>query len=158
MLLLKKLLVHCSYDEEISSLCRKSGRVDSNADILELREFSSSTRMGCKLNALKRKSGRATRRNVELDEYEAVIIACEEWMGAVPSPVSSFIENSNLRYKNVICIVFGNGAFAKKAEDYLRVKVSLSGGTVQNAITVPVKTLKTCDEDILFYVRHKLAV
>lgn len=155
---MKKLLVHCSYDEEISLLCRKSGRDEGETDVLELREFSSSTRMGSRINALKGKSGRSFRRSIELNEYETVIIACQEWMGAVPAVISSFIEGSDLRYKNVVCIVFGNGTFAKKAADYLRVRVSLSGGTVSNAITVPVKTLKTCDEDVLFHVRHKLAV
>ena len=155
---MKKLLVHCSYDDEISSLCRRSGRNDSETDVLELREFSASSRMGCKINALKGKGSKGLAKNIELTEYDTVILACEEWVGAVPSAMSAFIENSNLRYKNVVCIVFGNGVFAKKAADYLRVKVSLSGGTVQNAITVPVKPLKTCEEDVLFYVRHKLAV
>ncbi len=154
---MKKLLVHCSYDDEISLLCRRSGRGDTTTDVLELREISASSRVGCKINALKGKGARLAQR-VELTEYDTVILACEEWMGVVPSAMSAFIENSNLRYKKVICIVFGNGVFAKKAEDYLRVKVSLSGGTVQNAITVPAKPLKTCEEDVLFYVRHKLAV
>ena len=154
---MKNLLVYCSYDDEIGSLCRKSGRDDGATDVIELRELSASTRVGCKINSLKGK-GRSLKRFIELDEYETVIIACQEWMGAVPVAVSSFIENSDLRNKKVVCIVFGNGAFAKKASDYLRVKVSLSGGTVRNAITVPGKSLKTCDEDVLFYVRHKLAV
>ncbi len=155
---MKKLLVHCSYDDDIGYLCRRSGRNDIDTDVLELREFSASSKIGCKINSLKNKRAKLGLRNISLDEYDMVIFACEEWMGVAPPVLNSFIENSDLRFKNVVCIVFGNGSFAKKAADGLRVKVALSGGTVKNAITVSAKALKTCDEDVLFYVRHKLAV
>lgn len=155
---MKKLLVHCSYDEDVSYLCRCSGADDCDVDVLELYDSSSSSRMGTRLGALRGRDAKIRLRNADLSEYDTVILASDEWMGGVCPAMSAFIKQNELRFKNVVCIVFGNGVFATKAADSLRVMVSLSGGTVRNAITVSKKGFKNCDEDLLFYVRHKLVV
>jgi hypothetical protein len=40
----------------------------------------------------------------------------------------------------------------------LRNRISLSGGTVRNIISISVKELKREEEDVLFSVRHRMAV
>lgn len=155
---MKKLLVHCSYDEDVSYLCRCSGGDECDVDALELYALSGSSRMGSRLGALRGKVPDIKFRGYDLSGYDTVVLACDEWMGGVIPAMGTFIRQNELRGKNVVCIVFGNGAFAKKAADSLKVMVSLSGGTVRNSITVSKKGFKNCEEDLLFYVRHRLAV
>ena len=69
-----------------------------------------------------------------------------------------FIRQNDLRFKNIICLVFGEGRSTKKAGDALRTEVSLSGGTVNCVISVSARALKREAEDVLFYVRHRLHV
>jgi hypothetical protein len=79
-------------------------------------------------------------------------------MGEIPPEISAFITKNNLRYKTIDCIVFGDGRSAERAKDSLRVRVSLSGGTVRNVVSISRRELKYEEEDVLFSVRHRLAV
>ncbi len=96
--------------------------------------------------------------DVNLNEFDRIIIACDEFAGEVAPEVSDFIKANDFRYKSVDCIVFGNGRFVRRAMDGLRVKVSLSGGTVGTCVSVSGKELKRDEEDLLFSVRHRLVV
>ena len=79
-------------------------------------------------------------------------------MGEIPPEVCAFIAKNELRYKTIDCIVFGDGRNVNKAKDMLRNRVSLSGGTVRNIISISIKELKREEEDVLFSVRHRMAV
>ena len=95
---------------------------------------------------------------MDFNDFDRIIIACDEFAGEVSPEITDFIKSNNFRYKNVDCIVFGDGRGARRAKDILKVKISLSGGTVRNCVSVSSKELKKEEEDILFSVRHRLAV
>ena len=87
-----------------------------------------------------------------------MILATDETFGNIAPAMKVFIRQNELRFKNVICLVFGEGRSTKKAADALRTEVSLSGGTASCVISVSTRALKKEAEDLLFYVRHKLYV
>lgn len=154
---LRTLLVHYSDDELISELCAKSS--SDHTDVLELHELSGQTPFGRRLSALR--GGYTRLRNYEdvhLDAYDTVVLATNEWFGGVYPAMNTFIRENDLRFKDVVCLVFGEGRGAKKAGDALRNRVSLSGGTPRCVVTVPVKGLKQDEEDLLFYLRHRIRV
>ena len=69
-----------------------------------------------------------------------------------------FIRQNDLRFKNIVCLVFGEGRSQKKATDALRTEISLAGGTASCVISVSTRAFKREAEDLLFYVRHRLHV
>ena len=156
---LKTLFVYCSDDDTINALCNESALRKLDTVALEL---SNCTRK----STFKRYFGiDRTRRgyyyagyDVEIEKFDKIIFACDEYMGEIPPEISAFIRKHELRYKEIDCIVFGDGKNARKAKDNLRVRVSLSGGTVRNTISVSAKELKREEEDVFFSVRHRLAV
>ncbi len=157
VIVLRNLLVHCSEDDEINILCRQSAFRKRDTDTFELHS-STSASLKDKVFALFGKSRLPINYNMDLSGYHTLILACDEWAGGVLPLMSSFIAANDLRYKNVVCIVFGSGPLARRTAENLRIRVSLSGGTVANVICVPVGVFKNDDEDLLFHIRHKLAV
>ena len=105
-----------------------------------------------------KRSAAGCRVDLNINEFDKLILACDEYFGEIPPEVSAFIKKFNLRYKDIDCIVFGCGRTVKKAKDTLRNCVSLSGGTVRNIVSASSKELKREEEDIIFSLRHRLAV
>ena len=154
---MKTLLVHCSGDEAVTSLCAKSA--SSNIDVLELRELSNASPMMKRIkNFCGRPAGVPRSYDLPVEVYDKIIIACDGCLSGVYPVVGKFIEKHTLRSKDVSCIVFGEGRIAQKASDALRVLVALSGGTVSRLVSVPVRTFKRDEEDVLTFVRHEMAV
>ena len=156
---MKTFFVYCSEDDTVNALCNESALRKNATVAIELR------------NSVKRSSfcryfgaNRARRfsspggYDVDFDTFDKIIFACDEYLGEIPPEISAFITKHELRYKDIDCIVFGDGRNARKAKDALRVRISLSGGTVRNIVSVSVKELKREEEDVLFSVRHRLAV
>ena len=94
----------------------------------------------------------------DLNDYETVILATDESFGNIAPAMKVFIRQNDLRFKNIICLVFGEGRSQEKASDALRTEVSLSGGTANCVISVSQRALKREAEDLLFYVRHCIHV
>lgn len=156
---MKTLFVYCSEDESINSLCNESALKKSETKALSLcgvRDKSTFSRY-FGINRVRRFSCVGDY-GVDLNDFDKVILACDEFMGEIPPEISAFISKNDLRYKNIDCIVFGNGRSAKRAKDSLKNRVSLSGGTVRSCVTVSVKEVKSQEEDVLFSVRHRLVV
>ncbi len=156
---MKTLFVYCSEDEFINSLCNESALKKKDTKSLSLcgiKEKSTFSRY-FGINRVRRFSYVGDY-GIDLNEFEKVILACDEYLGEIPPELSAFISRNDLRYKDIDCIVFGNGRNAKKATDTIKNRVSLSGGTVRNSVSVSVRELKNQAEDILFSVRHRLAV
>lgn len=155
---MKTLFVYCSDDAAINSLCRESAFKKKDAKSLQLTSFSRKSLLSRCLGATKSDAPSHKDCTVDINDFERVIIACDEFAGIILPEVVDFIKDNNFRYKNVDCIVFGEGRSVKKAKDYLKVCISLSGGTVRNCVSVSAREIKRQDEDLLFSVRHRLAV
>ncbi len=156
---MKTLFIYCSDDEAVNSLCNESAFKKEKTKALPLyRDNSEST--------FKRYFGvnRARRYTcsgdygVDINEFDKIIIACDEYLGSIPPEVTAFISKNDMRYKHIDCIVFGIGRNAKKATDTLKNRVSLSGGTVRSCVSISPREIKREEEDVLFSVRHRLAV
>ena len=155
---LKTLFVYCAGDEDINSLCRESAFKKKSARAVQLASCSSKLFL---LHCLGNKNkGEASFFDcgVQVENFERIIIACDEFLGELPPAVTSFISNNNFRYKTVDCIVFGEGRSINRAKDSIKVKVALSGGTVRNCVCLSSRKIKAEGEDLLFSVRHRIAV
>lgn len=156
---MKTLFVYCSDDELVNSLCNESALkiCDAKSLCLSGEKVRSSFSRYFGINRVRRFSSVGSY-GVDVSAFDKVIIACDEYMGEIPPEISAFITKNDLRYKTIDCIVFAEGRNARKAKDSLKVRVSLSGGTVRNCVSLSVKEAKKEAEDILFSVRHRMAV
>ncbi len=153
---MKTLLVHFSYDNEVKELCSRSESKD--IDVLELRDLSRKTFFGNLLGTKKPSAIRLKGYDIDLNEYDNVIVATDETFGNIAPAMKVFIRQNDLRYKNIICLVFGEGRSTKRAADALRTEISLSGGTANCVVSVSTRAFKKEAEDLLFYVRHRIHV
>lgn len=156
---LKTLFVYCSGDDTVNSLCSESVLRKRDTKALELNHniHKSAFSRYFGIHRVRRFSSVGSY-GVDVDEFDKIIFACDEYMGEIPPEVCAFITKNNLRYKTIDCIVFGDGRNVQKAKNMLRNRISLSGGTVRNIISISVKELKREEEDVLFSVRHRMAV
>ncbi|MBQ8183344.1 MAG: hypothetical protein IJ025_05535 [Clostridia bacterium] len=156
---MKTLFVYCSDDDTINALCNESALKKRDTKALSLsRSNGKNVFSRCFCVARQGKSFCYSGYDVDVASYEKIIFACDEYLGEIPAEITAFIAKNDLRYKNIDCIVFGNGRSANRAMDSLRVKISLSGGTARNTFCISTREIKREDEDILFSVRHRLAV
>ncbi len=156
---MKTLFVYCSDDDTINTLCNESALRKRDTKALSLSCGSGKSPLSRYLGvARSRKSFCYSGYDIDITEYEKIIFACDECLGEIPSQISAFIEKNDLRYKNIDCIVFGDGRGVNRALDSLRVRISLSGGTARSVVGVSAREIKREDEDILFSVRHRLVV
>ncbi len=156
---MKTLFVYCSDDDTINALCNESALRKRDTKALSLCCGSSKFHFSRYLGATRnRKNFCYSGYDVDITEYDRIIFACDEVLGEIPSEISAFIEKNDLRYKNIDCIVFGDGRGVNRALDSLRVRISLSGGTARSVVGVSAREIKREDEDILFSVRHRLVV
>lgn len=156
---MKTLFVYCSDDEAINSLCRESAFKRPDAHAVQLTSFSGKSLISRYLNVShNKKEMRCKDYGLSINDFDRIIIACDEFVGEISPEVSLFIKSYDFRYKLVDCIVFGEGRCAKKAKDILKMQLSLSGGTVRNCVNVSSKELKREEEDLLFSVRHRMAI
>ncbi len=156
---METLFVYCSADESLNSLCRESAFKRRDARMLELRGDSQRSFLKKLVDffCIKQDSS-ACAIEGGVSHFDRIIIACDEFAGELPSEIRAFIKNNDFRYKTVDCMIFGTGKRAMRAKDNLKVIVSLSGGTVRSALSVSPRELKREDEDILFSLRHRIAV
>lgn len=155
---MKTLFVYYSDDAAINSLCRESAFKKRETKSLQLTTFSRKSPLSKYLGAVKSDVPSHKDCAVDINDFERIIIACDEFAGTISPEVVNFIKYNDFRYKNVDCIVFGEGRSAKKAKDSLKVCLSLSGGTVRNCVSVSAREIKRQEEDLLFSVRHRLVV
>lgn len=156
---MKTLFVYCSDDDTLNALCNESALKKRDTKALELSRNSSKTSFGRYFGINRpRRYSNVGGYDIDVGDFDKIIFACDEYMGEIPPEISAFIAKNDLRYKDIDCLVFGDGKFARKAIDSLRVQISLSGGTARNAVSVSVKEIKREAEDVLFSVRHRLAV
>lgn len=153
------LFVYCSDDDTVNSLCNESVLKKRNTQALKLSSSNNSSTFSryFGINRPRRYSS-LKKYDVDVDSFDKIIFACDGYMGVIPPEISAFISKTNLRYKTIDCIVFGDGRTVERAKDSLRVRVSLSGGTVRNIVSVSRRELRYEEEDVLFSVRHRLAV
>lgn len=155
---MKTLFVYCAGDEDIISLCRESAFKKKSAKAVQLVGCSSKLfLLHCFSNKNKVEQP-FLNCHVQVAEFERIIIACDELVGEIPPAVTAFIGKNDFRYKTVDCIVFGQGRSVNRAKDSLKMKVALSGGTVRNSICLSSRKIKAEGEDLLFSVRHRIAV
>lgn len=156
---MKTLFVYCSDDDTINALCNESALKKRDTKVLSLSCSGNKSVFSRYLGAARsRKNFCYSGYDIDVAEYERIIFACDEVLGEIPSQLSAFIEKNDLRYKNIDCIVFGDGRGVNRALDSLRVRISLSGGTARSTVCVSAREIKRENEDILFSVRHRLVV
>ena len=156
---MKTLFVYCSDDDTINSLCSESAMKKRDTVAFELSNSTKKSSFSRYFGVNRaRKFSSIGGYDIDINEFDKIIFACDEYMGEIPPEMSAFITKHELRYKEIDCIVFGDGKTARRAKDGLRVRISLSGGTVRNIVNISVKELKRDAEDVLFSVRHRLAV
>ncbi len=155
---METLFIYCSDDDAVNALCKESAMRKRDTRAVELMSTRGKTLLSRYLGVTVKRRSYIGAYDIDFNEYDRVIFACDECFGEIPVEIKEFILSNDLRYKDIDCIVFGDGKYAGKAKDALRVSVSLSGGTVRNAVSVSVKELKREEEDVLFSIRHRLAV
>ncbi len=153
---LKTLLVHFSNDMEVKELCSRSESQD--IDVLELRDLSRKNFFSSYFCTKKPSAIRLRGYDIDFEDYETIILATDESFGNIAPAMKVFIRQNDLRFKNIVCLVFGEGRSQKKATDALRTEISLAGGTASCVISVSTRAFKREAEDLLFYVRHRLHV
>lgn len=153
---MKTLLVYYSEDERIKSLCRKSE--SKKIATCELRDLSGSSLFKRKLSVITGGHSSVSECNFDLNEFDSVIFASDGMFGGLAPAMISFIKTADLHNKKVYGVVFGDRKSAQRATDTFRTSVSLSGGTAEAVVTVPVKAFKRCEEDVICFVRHRIAV
>lgn len=151
------LFVYSFDNEAINSLCRVGSYSQNKTEALQLSSYSDKSVFSRFLWQNRRRS-RFSDYNVDFKSFDRIIIACDEFAGEISPEIADFISNNDFRYKCVDCVVFGVGRLVKRAEDSIKIRISLSGGTVRNCICVSTKELKKENEDLLFSLRHRLAV
>ena len=104
---LKTLLVHFSYDNEVKDLCSRSESQD--IDVLELRDLSRKSIFYSRFTAKKPSDIRLRCYDIDFNDYDNVILATDETFGNIAPAMKVFIRQNELRFKNVICLVFGEG-------------------------------------------------
>lgn len=152
----KTLLIYYSEDDSVSALCRKSA--SKSISVCELRELSGLSYIKRLFNSLKGLPAPVSSCTYDLNDFESVILASDGRFGGLSPEMKSFIKNVKLQNKKVYCVIFGDGKKAKRAEDDFRTCVSLSGATVQKAVTVSSRAFKRDEEDVLYYMRHKIKI
>lgn len=156
---MKTLFVYCSDDDTINALCNESALKKRDTKALSLSCGNSKNVFSrCFSVVRQNKNFCYSGYDVDVASYDKIIFACDESFGEIPAGITAFIAKNDLRYKDIDCIVFGDGRGASRAMDSLRVKISLSGGTARNTFCVSAREIKREEEDILFSVRHRLAV
>lgn len=155
---METLFIYCSDDDAVNALCNESALRKRDTHAVELMCSRGKTLLSRYLGfTVKRRTYKGAC-DIDINDYDRVILACDECFGEIPEEIKTFILGNDLRYKDIDCIVFGDGRYVGKAKDALRVSVSLSGGTVRNAVSISAKELKREEEDVLFSIRHRLAV
>lgn len=152
------LFVYCSADDILNSLCKESARKIHNTRALELDGDFDRSPFSRYFGINRARRSGVRYEGIDVADYDKIIFACDEYMGEIPPELCAFITGNSFRYKTIDCIVLGDGRGCKKAIDSIKVRVSLSGGTVRNAIGISAKELKRDSEDVLFSVRHRMAV
>ena len=99
---MKTLLIHFSNDNEVKELCSRSESDD--IDVLELRDLSRKSFLSSFLGTKKTSSIRLKGYDIDLDDYETVILATDESFGNIAPAMKVFIRQNNLRFKNIICL------------------------------------------------------
>ncbi len=156
---MKTLFVFCSDDDTINALCNESALRKRDTKSLSLNCPSNKSHLSRYFSVARgRKNYRYSGYDVDITDFDKIIFACDEVLGEIPSELAAFIEKNDLRYKDIDCIVFGDGRGVGRALDSLRVRISLSGGTARSAVAVSAREIKREEEDILFSVRHRLVV
>lgn len=153
---MKTLLIYYSDDELVCSLCRKSA--SRELSVCELHELSGLSYFKRFLNSIKGAKVPVSSCGYDLNEFDCVILAADGRIAGLSPEMRSFLKGVTLKNKRVYCVIFGDVKRSRRAEDDFRTAVSLSGATVQRAVTVPVKAFKRDDEDMMYFIRHKVRV
>ena len=99
---MKTLLVHFSNDGEVKELCSRSASQD--IDVLELRDLSRKSFIQNRFGTKKTSSIRLKGYDVDLNDYETVVLATDESFGNIAPAMKVFIRQNDLRFKNIICL------------------------------------------------------
>lgn len=153
---MKTLLIYYSEDELVCSLCRKSA--SRELSVCELRGLSGLSYIKRLINSLKGEKTPVSSCGYDLNSFESVILASDSGIAGLSPEMKTFIKSVKLKNLKVYCVVFGDLKRSKRAVDDFRTAVSLSGTTVQKAVTIPVKAFKKDDEDIMYFIRHQVRV
>lgn len=153
---MRTLLLYAAEDENIRELCRKSGAGSITA--VEIRDLGGASTVKKWVDGIKGKDTGISGVGVDLNGFDSVILAADSRFGMLSPAMQTFIRHNDFRMKQVSCIVFGEGKLVFRAEDSFRTCLSLSGGTPRNVISVPTRQFKRDEEDMLYYVRHRISV
>lgn len=153
---MKTLLVYYSIHEDARALCEQSRRA-GEIDVIELREkYDRGVLSACTAGAYQAVCGASSQIDeiqVDLNEYDTVIVASPVWALNPAPAVNAFLQSADLRGREVIGLLFHGSKRADHAADVLRKRVSLAGGTCRSVVSVPLKQLKKKACDIVTYAK-----
>uniref|UniRef100_UPI003FF0B9A3 flavodoxin family protein n=1 Tax=Candidatus Fimivicinus sp. TaxID=3056640 RepID=UPI003FF0B9A3 len=147
---MKTLLVYYSNQKSIRSLCENSAR-EGEVDVLELRErydrgVLSAATVGAYL-AVRGLGSKIDPFEIDLDAYDAIILATPVWRGSPVPAVNAFLHKADLRGREISGLLLHGRRHAAKAKEMLRERVRLAGGDCRDIVCVSAKELreKNCD-------------
>ena len=140
------LLVYFTEDPQIRRLCEQS-RADGTQTLELLEHFDRSalyiSTVGSYM-ALAGKSSVVINADVNLDAYDSVIIASPVWAGNPAPAINAFLRANDLKGKTVTGILFGAGMAGALANDVLRKRIALAGGTCRDVMNIQKKEITRC--------------
>lgn len=142
---MKTLLVYYATKDSTATLCENSARQGA-IDVLEIREkyyrsmLNINTLGVCQ--ALNGSACAIEEIDLDLDEYDKIIIATPIWALNPPPAINSFLYRTNLKDKDVIGMLIYAGIKPAKAGDILRKRIELAGGTCNDIISISTQELK----------------
>lgn len=155
---MKTLLLYYSNYQSIRELCEASSKY-KKVDVVELRDrFDKSTAWSATVGTYKAICGKGTKIDqvdVNLEEYDTIIIATPVW-GFNPAPaVNEFLHWTNLGGREVSGLLIHSGKTAGMAADVLRKRIKLAGGVCCGMVSIPQKELKEKNCDLFTFLKLK---
>ena len=156
---MKALLLYYSNRLSVRELCEASAKY-SKVDVLELRDrFDRGPLWSATVGIYKAVCGTGTKIDevdVNLDEYNNIIIATPVW-GFNPVPaVNEFLHRTNFAGREVSGLLIHSGKSAGLAADVLRKRIRLAGGVCRGIVSIPQKELQEKNCDIFTFLKLKL--
>jgi len=155
---MKTLMVYYSSVPEVTELCESSAR-EGSVDVVRLCDrYEKGGLLNAATELFKAYRGKAVRvETVDIDfsEYDSVVVASQMLAGQVHPAVNDFLHRTSLRGVEVYGLTLNTGRQSAKANDVLRRRIRLAGGSCKSVVSVSVKDLKSVKRDILAATRIK---
>lgn len=158
---MKTLVLYFAENKKSIKLCEDS-KIPSTVDVFQINEkYYRSTPVKKTVGALQAKKGYGVRiemDEIELDNYDTIIIATELWGNNPPPAVNEFLHKTSLKEKEIIGLLLNKSKPHTHSADTLKKRIYLAGGFCRSVVNVPVNKLAKTNEDIFSFASEKLCL